>query len=207
MRLKDSTTGGLLTRGWRRGRTACSASTVVQWVRSGTDDAAAVAGKSRLAATARWTERALRASWLYRWLTTDPDPDVVVIDLRETRTVGPILAVLAHVLDPLDRHWDRGVIGRTATHLTDPVAARPVSAVSTAVLAALLTNLLVLVGFGSPSSGAVGARLLMLSLALAGTRVRASAGELRESHAYELAVALLAPPEPPDGSEQDDRRE
>lgn len=36
----------------------------------------------------------VRHSWLYRWLTAEPEPQVVVIDLRETYTVGPLLAVL-----------------------------------------------------------------------------------------------------------------
>jgi hypothetical protein len=31
---------------------------------------------------------------VWRWLTAEPDPDVIVIDLRETLTVGPVIAVL-----------------------------------------------------------------------------------------------------------------
>ena len=41
--------------------------------------------------------------------------------------------------------------------------------------------------------------------ALAGTRVRVSAEDLTETGAYELAVALLSPPEPPDSAERDGR--
>lgn len=39
---------------------------------------------------AHWT----RSSRLFRWLTAEPDPDVVVIDLRKTWTVAPFLAVV-----------------------------------------------------------------------------------------------------------------
>lgn len=38
-----------------------------------------------------------RASWLYRWLTAEPEPEVIVIDLRETYTVGPLIAALGRV--------------------------------------------------------------------------------------------------------------
>lgn len=53
-----------------------------------------------------------RRSWLYRWLTAEPEPEVVVIDLRETYTVGPVLAVLDRclaVLGPPVRAWIRRV--------------------------------------------------------------------------------------------------
>jgi len=66
---------------------------------------------SRAAAHARVT-RGLRAvrrwgrhSFLYRWLTKEPDPDVVVIDLRETYTVGPVIALLDRIAVPLGRSY------------------------------------------------------------------------------------------------------
>ncbi|MFC7026549.1 hypothetical protein ACFQH8_01515 [Halomicroarcula sp. GCM10025710] len=46
-----------------------------------------------------------RHSFLFRWLTAEPDPDVIVIDLRETVTVGPLLAVLDSVLSVLTDAW------------------------------------------------------------------------------------------------------
>ena len=42
-----------------------------------------------------------RCSWIGRWLTAEPDPDVIVIDLRETRTVGPFILALDYVVDRL----------------------------------------------------------------------------------------------------------
>lgn len=46
-----------------------------------------------------------RHSFLYRWLTKEPEPDVIVIDLRETYTVGPLLAGLDRLAGPLDRSY------------------------------------------------------------------------------------------------------
>ena len=36
----------------------------------------------------------VRNSWLYGWLTAEPEPEVIVIDLRETWTVGPFIKIL-----------------------------------------------------------------------------------------------------------------
>lgn len=38
--------------------------------------------------------RIVRSSYLYRWLTKEPEPEVIVIDLRETYTVGPFISVI-----------------------------------------------------------------------------------------------------------------
>jgi len=42
----------------------------------------------------RTIQRFLRHSPIYRWLTSEPDADVIVIDLRETVTVGPVLRLV-----------------------------------------------------------------------------------------------------------------
>ncbi|WP_256301953.1 hypothetical protein [Haloarchaeobius salinus] len=47
----------------------------------------------------------VRNSFLYRWLTKEPEPDVIVIDLRETYTVGPFIKLLDAVIDRLDPYW------------------------------------------------------------------------------------------------------
>lgn len=45
----------------------------------------------------------VRRSYGYRWLTSEPDPATIVIDLRETRTVGPFVRLLQTVLEPFER--------------------------------------------------------------------------------------------------------
>jgi len=205
MKLQDSATGALLSEGVRRGQAALSSSTFAGWARDVTTETEPFVRNSQLAVMARWTERAVRASWLYRWLTAEPDPEVVVIDLRETVAVGPILALLDRLLVPVVRNWNRARVRIVLDRLWDRFVSRPVAVASTVVLAAVLATLLALVGLGTPSPSAVGIRLLLVSLALAGTRVRASADELTETGAYELVVALLSPPEPPDGTERDGR--
>jgi CheY-like chemotaxis protein len=60
-------------------------------------DASALANGTR--ALARWT----RQSFCYRWLTKEPDPEVIVIDLRETYAFSPIIAVLDRVVPVFER--------------------------------------------------------------------------------------------------------
>ena len=73
----------------------------------------------------------VRASSLYRWLTGEPDPDVVVIDLRETYAVGPVIALLDRLAAPLGRLYRDSTlqrlveaVGRTAGALADTRAGR-----------------------------------------------------------------------------------
>lgn len=60
-----------------------------------------------------------RASFLYRWSTKEPEPDVVVIDLRETLSVGPIIALLDRVLRWIVPYWAQSIPGRVLDVLID----------------------------------------------------------------------------------------
>jgi len=46
-----------------------------------------------------------KASWIYRWLTAEPEPEVIVIDLRETHTVGPFFTMLDAVTPQVVQFW------------------------------------------------------------------------------------------------------
>jgi len=46
-----------------------------------------------------------KASWIYRWLTAEPEPEVIVIDLRETHTVGPFFTMLNAVTPQVVQFW------------------------------------------------------------------------------------------------------
>ncbi|WP_135820700.1 hypothetical protein [Halostella litorea] len=49
-------------------------------------------------AVTRTAGRWIRGSWLFQWLTAEPDPEVIVIDLRETYTVGPFVRILDRIV-------------------------------------------------------------------------------------------------------------
>jgi len=47
----------------------------------------------------------VRASYCFRWLTAEPDPEGTVVDLRKTRTAGPLIGLLEMVVAPVERVW------------------------------------------------------------------------------------------------------
>jgi hypothetical protein len=54
----------------------------------------------------------IKRSWLYRWLTAEPEPDVIVIDLRETRTLGPFITLLDRFIAWLAPYWRQSGLKR-----------------------------------------------------------------------------------------------
>lgn len=153
----------------------------------------------RLRPAERAVTRVVRGSWCYRWLTADPDRDPVVVDLRETYTVGPVLAVLDRLA---------GALGGSATGgclmaLRDRLHAAPARAVGLAcclafgasLLGAVLAGALTLPGYLFHAAG--------LLVGLAGVRDHRDWDRLRESRFWGTVVAVLAP-QPADG-ERDGR--
>ena len=85
------------------------------------DDLATVIDASWLAGAVRTLTRWIRRSFLYRWLTKEPDPDVIVIDLRDTYTVGPFVALLDRLAPTIERTWRGSFVHRVADRFTiDP---------------------------------------------------------------------------------------
>jgi len=74
-----------------------------------------VLGGSRIVQTGQsltaWAADVIRESYLYRWLTKEPEPEVIVIDLRETYTVGPFIRLIDKLVPHIERAWQNSVIG------------------------------------------------------------------------------------------------
>ncbi|WP_336000622.1 hypothetical protein [Halorientalis halophila] len=151
----------------------------------------------RLADTAgRWT----RGSFCYRWLTAEPEPDVIVIDLRETYTVGPMIRLLERVTEPLATAWDRSSTEATGRAIGDA----PVRALGIVVGVAVLVEVALSLALGGISQAGVGWRLILLGLAALAVQIPLSASELAATRGGRLLWAVLEPPEP---SEQRDSQE
>ena len=161
--------------------------------------AASTARRVRVA-LARWA----RGSRLVRWFLAEPDPEVVVIDLRETYTVGPLLRATAGVLEWATAVAERTGVSSTATAVADRIEAQPLRAAGTAIVLTALAGIAAAV-LGGPGpawtanarSGAVGAWLVLLGLGLLATRERRSAVELAGTRVGRVIRAAFAPPEPP----------
>lgn len=148
----------------------------------------------------------VRHSALYRWLTAEPDPDVIVIDLCETRTVGPVLHVLDWVIDRLagaakDSHAVAAIQrGITAT-ATAPLRAGGLGIAAVGLLLAAWS----VVGDASLIRIGVG-----VALAVAGLIVMQDDRDwatLRATRPVELLIAAFEPPEPPESPESSESSE
>lgn len=165
---------------------------------------AAVRG-SRLGRLWQRTADAVRDSYLYRWLTAEPEPEVIVIELRETGTVGPFIRLLDATLERLIPALDDSRLGTAARAAVRRTLAAPVAVGGLGVLAAGLA-----LGLASVAGGTLGTTRLGLAagLAVAGivaTRERRSWAALRETRPVELLVAALEPPEPPADAETESK--
>lgn len=80
----------------------------------------------------------VRGSWLYEWLTAEPEPEVIVIDLRETYTVGPFIRLLDAAVDRLQPYWEASTPKRlvdAAVRAGERVAETRVGGIALALLA------------------------------------------------------------------------
>jgi len=66
--------------------------------------------------------RFVRESYCYRWLTKEPDPEVIVIDLRETITVGPFIALLDRLIPHVEHAWQHSRVGTVAERVSERLA-------------------------------------------------------------------------------------
>lgn len=161
--------------------------------------------ESRLGKLWRRTAAAVRSSYLYRWLTAEPDPEVIVIDLRETWTVGPFIRLLDAILDRLLPALDDSRLAAAARTVVRRTLAAPAVVTGVALLAAGLGLGLVSVAAGTLGTTRLGVAVALAVAGVVATRERRSWAELRETRPVELLVAALEPPEPPDRSGSDEK--
>jgi hypothetical protein len=150
---------------------------------------------SRLSGASR---RFVRGSWLYRWLTAEPDPDVVVIDLRETLTVGPWLAALERGIRwllPAVASSALIGLGRRCHHLAK---SRPVQLASLAVGGVAAALLLATAVSGTASVIFVTSLALVTLLAVVGSRIDWTWADLTQTRGFRALAAAFEPPEPPE---------
>jgi len=49
---------------------------------------------------------------LFRWLRDEPEAEAVVIDLRETRTIGSAIVLVEWTIAHVEPHWRRSAVNR-----------------------------------------------------------------------------------------------
>jgi hypothetical protein len=141
-----------------------------------------------------WTRRVVTDSFVYRWLTAEPDPEVIVIDLRETVTIGPFVAMLDRVGGWLDAAATSSGVVAVGRSLLAEFRAAPVRLLGAAVALGSALALLVGVGLGAVGT-AVTVIFAALALAgLAGTQVTASWADLVDSRVGTVLATAFEPP-------------
>lgn len=157
--------------------------------------------RSRLADVGRRLRTGVARSRLVQWLTREPDPDVIVIDLTETRTLGPILAALDRLAEALATPLASSSLGRTATRAAEATKRHAVPAASGALLGLVIGTLALTWEGANP--------LWLAALAIAGVAgllgltVDRSRAALRDSTVARWMAGVLVPPE---GEEPSTRR-
>lgn len=142
---------------------------------------------------------AVRGSRFYGWLTAEPEPRPVEIDLRETVTIDPVLAGVDRAVALASRGWEGSVLSGVGEAVQTSVERAPVRVVSGVAAAAVATRLVLNAALGSLDRAALGVGLLALAVALAGTRVRVSRAELAASPVGRAVGALWRVVAPPAG--------
>ncbi|MFQ3318087.1 MAG: hypothetical protein ACI80F_000134 [Natronomonas sp.] len=151
------------------------------------------AGQRVESTLSRWVE----GSRIIQWFLAEPEPDVIVIDLRETYTIGPLLRVLDRVVDAVARVDERTGISDTLSRVWTRVEAEPLRITGILLAGITLAGLV-----GALITGqAITWWLLGLGISLLATRERRSASELAETRVGKALIAAFEPPEPPEKHE------
>ena len=161
---------------------------------------------SRLVRVGNSSREVVESSFAYRWLTSEPEPEVIVIDLRETRALGPVIRGVDRVGRGLEARSRTSTVVGTLGWVASAVRARPIQVVSAIVLTAVIVSLLLVASVGSVSQPLLLGQLLVAGVAALGLRSQASFGELLETRVGRGIVAAFEPPEPPERGEDGSRQ-
>jgi len=142
-------------------------------------------------------------SWLYRWLTAEPDAEVVVIDLRETLSAGPILAQIdQRIRDFISVMPTSGGL-RRGYRLQKGFREHPIRVASFGLLGVILLGFIGVVAAGGPLGIATFVLIIGLLVATRGTQNRTPLSEITDSGWYQVLADTFEPPSPPESSDSD----
>ena len=161
---------------------------------------------ARLTDFLRAAQRAVSESALYGWLTAEPDPDVIVIDLRETRTVGPVIRIIDRVFAALAASTPSSRVARGGRSLITMFKTRPLKLFGAVILVGALGGLLGGALTGTLSVPQAIVLFILALLAIPGIRSEIPLTELRETALITTLADAFEPPEPPATNRSTDQR-
>ena len=152
------------------------------------------AGKRIEATLSRWAS----GSRIIQWFLAEPEPEVIVIDLRETYTIGPILRAIEWALGHGNRLAERSGLTAAVRKAAQWVHSQPIHLVGIVLFGVAVAGL----ASAALSSGAFGRWLVLSGIALLAVCERRSWGEIRDTRVGRALAAAFAPPDPPDDNRQ-----
>lgn len=147
------------------------------------------------------------SSWLYRWLTAEPDAEVVVIDLRETLSAGPILASIDQTVRNAIEVMPTSSGLRRGYRLRQRFRAHPIRIVSIGALGVILIGFVGVVATGGPIGVATFVLILGLILSARGTQNKTPLSEVTDAEWFQLLVETFESPAPPETRTADTTQE
>jgi hypothetical protein len=152
------------------------------------------AGK-RIENTLSWW---VSGSRIVKWFLAEPDLDVIVIDLRETYTVGPVLRAIEWAVGHGRRLADRIGLTAAAESTAAWVRSQPLRVAGIGLLGVAIGGTV----SAALSSGSLGGWLVLSGIALLALRERRSWDQLRTTRVGRALAAAFEPPEPPENERQ-----
>ncbi|EJN57928.1 hypothetical protein [Halogranum rubrum] len=150
---------------------------------------------SRLERSGRVAHSWLRESYLFRWLTAEPDPQVVVVDLRQSVVVGPLVRALDWTLSRLIASSSHSRTVQFGADSAGAIRRAPLRIAGFVFCIAALTSLSLAALSGRLSITDVGVSVFVFLVGLVGTQIQVSLSQLAEARTVQLVLAVLEPPE------------
>ncbi|MDJ1430842.1 hypothetical protein [Halostagnicola sp. A-GB9-2] len=149
--------------------------------------------------------RYVRGSYIYRWLTTEPEPEVIVIDLRETYTVGPFIRGFDRVLEGLVASYGGSRTESLVVNTSEAGRARPIRMLGIVGIAFVTVWLLAAGLTGALSTGSIAGQFVLLGVSLLALRSTRSLEQVLETRTAKVLVSAFEPPEPPSRASETER--
>jgi len=162
------------------------------------------AEQSLLGVMVTFIQNVIYHSYFYRWLTAEPNPDIIVIDLRETLTVGPLIAGLNGIVNIFLSGVSSSVVTKRTKTTIDIFRNRPIQLASIVILGGVATGLFVGWINEALTMQYIVVLASLIAFALYGVHSETTVEQLQETKTVRLLIAAFEPPEPPTASNQAD---
>ena len=143
------------------------------------------------------SQQFIQSSWLYQWLTAEPDAEVVVIDLRETVSLRAVLRRTEQLLRKFIAVMPTSGGLQFGYQLRTQFLAHPIRVVSFGIIGVVILSLATVLTTSDEPPLAVFLLFALLLLALRGTQETVSWADLTEGQWYQMLLSVFEPPDPP----------